>query len=56
MRHFVKKTDTPGPDGPTALVFVVVQILQDRFVSQKIMGKVTGLNPGLMMLSLSVWG
>jgi len=42
--------------GLTGLVFVVVQILQDVILVPKIMGKVTGLNPAMMMLSLSIWG
>ena len=42
--------------GLTGLVFVVVQIIQDTFLVPKIMGKVTGLNPAMMLLSLSVWG
>ena len=42
--------------GLTGLVFVVVQIIQDTLLVTKIMGKVTGLNPAMMMLSLSVWG
>ena len=42
--------------GLTGLVFVVVQIIQDTFLVPKIMGKVTGLNPAMMMLSLSIWG
>ena len=40
----------------TGLVFVVVQIIQDIILVPKIMGKVTGLNPAIMMLSLSIWG
>ncbi len=40
----------------TGLVFVVVQIIQDIILVPKIMGKVTGLNPAMMMLSLSIWG
>ncbi|NDW12265.1 AI-2E family transporter [Bacteroides sp. 214] len=39
-----------------AIVFIVVQIIQDGFIVPKIMGKVTGLNPALILLSLSVWG
>jgi predicted PurR-regulated permease PerM len=35
---------------------VVVQIIQDVILVPKIMGKVTGLNPAMMMLSLSIWG
>ncbi len=42
--------------GLTGLVFVVVQIIQDVFLVPKIMGKVTGLNPAMMLLSLSIWG
>ena len=40
--------------GLTGLVFVVVQIIQDTILVPKIMGKVTGLNPAMMMLSLSI--
>ncbi len=42
--------------GLTGLVFAVVQIIQDAILVPKIMGKVTGLNPAMMMLSLSIWG
>ena len=35
---------------------MVVQIIQDTILVPKIMGKVTGLNPAMMMLSLSIWG
>jgi len=42
--------------GLTALVFVVVQIIQDGFIVPKIMGKITGLNPAIILLSLSIWG
>ena len=42
--------------GLTGLVFVVVQIIQDTILVPKIMGKVTGLNPAMIMLSLSIWG
>ena len=42
--------------GLTGLVFVVVQIIQDVILVPKIMGKVTGLNPAMMLLSLSIWG
>ena len=40
----------------TMLVFVVVQIIQDSFLVPRIMGKVTGLNPAIILLSLSIWG
>jgi len=39
-----------------ALVFVVVQSLQDLVLVPKIMGKVTGLGPAAILLSLSIWG
>jgi predicted PurR-regulated permease PerM len=35
----------------TGRVFVVVQIIQDTILVPKTMGKVTGLNPAMMMLS-----
>ena len=37
-------------------VFIVVQIIQDAFIVPKIMGKITGLNPVIILLSLSIWG
>ena len=37
-------------------VFVIVQIIQDTFLVPKIMGKITGLNPAIILLSLSIWG
>ena len=37
-------------------VFIVVQIITDMFVTPKIMGKAMGLNPAILLLSLSVWG
>lgn len=37
-------------------VFIVVQIIQDGFIVPKIMGKITGLNPAIILLSLSIWG
>lgn len=38
------------------LVFCVVQVIQDGFIVPKVMGKITGLNPAVILLSLSVWG
>lgn len=38
------------------IVFLVIQIVEDLFLVPKIMGKVTGLNPAVILLSLSVWG
>ena len=38
------------------MVFAVVQTIQDVFLTPKIMGHVTGLNPAIILLSLSIWG
>ena len=38
------------------LVFVIVQCIQDLFLVPKIMGDVTGMNPAIILLSLSIWG
>lgn len=38
------------------IVYVVVQIIQDVFFTPKIMGKIMGLNPAVILLSLSIWG
>ena len=37
-------------------VYIVVQCIQDFFLTPKIMGKAMGLNPAIILLSLSVWG
>lgn len=37
-------------------VYVVVQLIQDLFLTPRIMGKVMGLNPAIILLSLSIWG
>lgn len=37
-------------------VYVVVQCIQDLVLTPKIMGKAMGLNPAIILLSLSVWG
>lgn len=38
------------------LVFIIVQCIQDLFLVPKIMGDVTGMNPAIILLSLSIWG
>lgn len=38
------------------IVFIVVQAIQDGFLVPRIMGKITGLNPAIILLSLSIWG
>ena len=42
--------------GLALLVFAVVQVIIDMVVTPKIMGKQMGLNPAILLLSLSVWG
>lgn len=37
-------------------VYIIVQAIQDLFLTPRIMGKAMGLNPALILLSLSVWG
>ncbi len=37
-------------------VYIVVQCIQDIFLTPKIMGHAMGLNPALILLSLSIWG
>lgn len=37
-------------------VFAVVQVLQDGVLIPRIMGKVTGLSPAIILLALSIWG
>ena len=39
-----------------AIVFIIVQATQDLFLTPKIMGKAMGMNPAIILLSLSVWG
>ncbi|MDP6180306.1 MAG: AI-2E family transporter, partial [Desulfatiglandales bacterium] len=42
--------------GFTLLVFVVVQVIQDAILTPRIMGRVTGLSPAMILLSVTVWG
>ncbi|MHB9141253.1 MAG: AI-2E family transporter [Paludibacter sp.] len=39
-----------------AIVFIIIQILEELILVPRIMGKVTGLNPAVILLSLSIWG
>ena len=39
-----------------AVVFIVVQLIQDMVLTPKIMGGVTGLHPAIILLALSIWG
>lgn len=38
------------------IVFVVVQLIEDMILVPRIMGHVMGLNPAIILLSLSIWG
>lgn len=42
--------------GLTVLVYVLVQLVMDLFLVPRIMGKAMGLNPAIILLSLSIWG
>lgn len=42
--------------GSGVLVLGIVQCIQDLFLTPRIMGKAMGLNPAIILLSLSVWG
>ena len=42
--------------GSAVIVFIVVQVITDMVLTPKIMGKAMGLNPAILLLSLSVWG
>lgn len=38
------------------IVFLIVQVIQETILIPRIMNKVTGLNPAVILLSLSIWG
>lgn len=40
----------------TIAVYCIVQLIQDLFITPKIMGKQMGINPVFIFLSLSIWG
>ncbi|MDY3069872.1 MAG: AI-2E family transporter [Parabacteroides sp.] len=42
--------------GLSLLVLGIVQAIQDLYLTPKIMGKAMGLNPAIILLSLSIWG
>lgn len=37
-------------------VYCIVQVIQDFYLTPRIMGKAMGLNPAIILLALSVWG
>jgi predicted PurR-regulated permease PerM len=38
------------------LAFAIIQVIVDAVLVPKIMGDATGLNPAVILLSLSIWG
>lgn len=42
--------------GLAILVLGIVQCIQDLYLTPRIMGKAMGLNPAIILLSLSIWG
>ena len=42
--------------GLSLLVLLIVQAIQELFLTPRIMGKAMGLNPAIILLSLSIWG
>lgn len=42
--------------GSALIVFAVVQVIEDSFIVPNVMGRITGLNPAIILLSLSIWG
>lgn len=37
-------------------VYIIIQCIQDLFLTPRIMGRAMGLNPAIILLSLSIWG
>ncbi|MDO4181725.1 MAG: AI-2E family transporter [Bacteroidales bacterium] len=60
MLAILKAADTGGNFwiiiASALAVFAIVQVIQDGFIVPRVMGKITGLNPAIILLSLSVWG
>ena len=42
--------------GSGLLILGIVQCIQDLYLTPRIMGKALGLNPAIILLSLSIWG
>lgn len=45
-----------GIFGLSVLVVAITQTIQETILIPKVMGKVTGFNPAMILLSLSIWG
>ncbi len=56
MKAFETGGSVWGTVALVGLVFIVVQAIQDTVIVPRIMGKVTGLSPAMILLSLSIWG
>ena len=60
MLAILKAADTGGNFwiilASATAVFAIVQAIQDGFIVPRVMGKITGLNPAIILLSLSIWG
>lgn len=60
MLAILKAADTGGNFwiilASAIAVFAIVQAIQDGFIVPRVMGHITGLNPAIILLSLSVWG
>lgn len=56
----LKSADTGGNFwlilGSAFLVLVIVQTIQDTILIPRIMGKITGLRPAIILLALTLWG
>lgn len=42
--------------GETMAIYLIVQTIQDMILTPRIMGQAMGLNPAIILLSLSIWG
>jgi len=42
--------------GTVVAIFAIIQVIMDAIVVPKVMGKHMGLNPTVLLLSLSIWG
>ncbi len=57
LLHVAEKGGAPWwPLISLALVYIIVQIIQDGYLVPKIMSKASGLNPAVILLALSIWG
>lgn len=60
MLAILKAADTGGNFwiilASATAVFAIVQAIQDGLIVPRVMGKITGLNPAIILLSLSIWG